>query len=105
VPASTPSPQTAQRQVQPSNPTVAPRPAASPDPADSPRPAASPGPVVRDTPRKQRRRKSRDIRMPSFGGGGAIDPVTGLVAVGLAGAAAASRRRKRKRLEEEEMQV
>ena len=73
---------------------------ANDQPQDSPSVSQPARPSV---PRNQSR-TSRDISVPGFSqgggggaGGGAIDPITGLIALGLGGAVAASRRRKRKR--------
>ncbi len=61
-------------------------------------PSSQPSPASQPSPRPANRGRGfdLDVNLPGGGGGGAIDPVTGLIALGTAGAAAlAGRRRKR----------
>jgi len=73
-------------------------PTAAPAPAPTAAPAAQP-PVNQPAPASPPAPRSRDIQMPRFGGGGggAVDPLTVLLGVGLAGLGYATRRRQARR--------
>jgi Ca-activated chloride channel family protein len=77
--------------------------ALGPDPTERPKAAPAPTPVKQVTrrpsnaPTRDVSPRGRDLNFPNSGGGGggAIDPITGAIVIGLVGSGLAARRRKR----------